>query len=133
MFSCGTPLASRSVSVPLSCDGKPVLAAGSDIGVTVSGIAPGFAIDRQRPAAAEPHRSRPSWGASLEPVIHWTLDAEGDSPESSIEAASADGGSPVTAALPTEYGNGEGEVFQSLREPRDTGLMGLVVSGRGIS
>ena len=66
-------------------------------------------------------------------MIHWTFDAEGDSPESSIEAASADGGSPVTAALPSEYGNGEGEVFQSLREPRDAGLVGLVVSGRGIS
>ena len=133
MFSCGTPLASRSVSVPLSCDGKPVLAAGSEIGVTVSGIAPGLAIDRQRPAAAEPQRANSSLRGSPEPEMTPTRGTEGDSPESAIDAATADGGSPLEVSMPTEREIGDTDVFHSLREPRDAGPMGPIGSGRGVS
>lgn len=133
MFSCGTPLASRSVSGPLSCDGKPVLAAGSDTVATISGMDPGLESDHQRPAAAEPQRADSSSRRSLELEMDPTRGTEGDSPESTVDAVTTDGGCPVETSMPTERGTGDPDVFHSLREPRDAGPMGPIGSGCGVS
>ena len=133
MFIGGTPLASRSVSVPLSCDGKPVLAAGSDTVATVSGMDPELESDHQRPAADEPQRADSSSRGSPEPEMTPTRGTEGDSPESTIDAATTDGVSPVETSMPTERGIGDPDVFHCLREPRDTGPMGPIGSGCGVS
>ena len=133
MFSWGTPLASRSVSVPLSCDGKPVLAAGSDTVATVSGMDPELESDHQRPAAAEPQRADSSSKGSPKPEMTPTRGTEGDSPESTVDAVTTDGVSPVETLMPTERGISDSDVFHSLREPRDAGPMGPIRSGCGVS
>ena len=133
MFVCGTPPANRPALVRSRCHGKPLLAAGSDTVATVSGMDPGLESDHQRPAAAEPQRANSSLRGSPEPEMTPTRGTEGDSPESAIDAATADGGSPLEVSMPTEREIGDTDVFHSLREPRDAGPMGPIGSGRGVS
>ncbi len=130
MFVCGTPPANRPALVRSRCHGKPLLAAGSDTVATVSGVDPGLESDHQRPAAAEAQRADSSSGGSLEPEMNPTRGTEGDSPESAIDAATADGGSTVEVSMPTEREIGDTDVFPRLREPRDAGPKGPIGSGR---
>ncbi|MCX6870033.1 MAG: hypothetical protein NTY84_05305 [Verrucomicrobia bacterium] len=62
--------------------------------------------------------------------MNLTRGTEDDSPESDIDAATADGGSPVEASMPTECEIGDTDVFHRLREPRDAGPMGPIGSDR---
>ncbi|MFZ4819575.1 MAG: hypothetical protein ACOYLU_13095 [Limisphaerales bacterium] len=62
-----------------------------------------------------------------------TRGTEGDSPESAIDAATADDGSPIDASIPTDREIGDAIAFHSPREPRNAGSMDPIGSGRGVS